>query len=203
MNAAALLARPVLTLNSHWVPIQTTTVQEAIGLVAKGSAVIIDTQTYEVHDLDTWNDVSVAKKKLEGAVIRSEHLALVPPDVIRLTKYEKMGERSVIFSRRNIFKRDRYTCQFCGGQPGTKELTIDHVQPRSRGGEGTWENCVLACVSCNKRKSNRTPKEAKMPLRKVPIRPTWKMLAQVSPSARRESWKSFLSKAYWETELHP
>lgn len=203
MNAVALLARPVLTLNSHWVPIQTTSVKEAIGLVAKGSAVIIDVDNYEVHDLETWNDASAAKKVLEGAVIRSARLTLVPPDVIRLTKYEKMGARSVIFSRRNIFKRDRYTCQFCGGQPGSKELTIDHVMPRSRGGLGSWENCVLACVSCNKRKSNRTPAEAKMPLRKTPVKPTWKMLAQVSPTARRQSWAKFLSKAYWETELAP
>lgn len=203
MNAQVVLARPVLTLNRNWMAIQTTTVKEAISLVAKGSAVIIDPGTYEVHDLETWNDVSKARDRFEDFRIRSSRLSIAAPEVIRLTGYEGMGERSVVFSRRNIFKRDRYTCQYCGLQPGTEDLTIDHVMPKSRGGFSAWENCILACVSCNKKKADRTPKEAKMPLRKNPAKPSWKMLAQVAPQARCESWQKFLSRAYWEVELHP
>ncbi len=203
MEAALALDRTCLVLNRHWAPIQTASVKDAIGLVAKGSAVIIDPATYERHDLLSWGDVSAAKKGVGDSMIRSQHLAIIPPEVIVLTGYEGVGQRSVVFSRKNIFKRDRYTCQYCGKQPGPEELTIDHVLPRSRGGTSTWTNCLLACVECNKRKADKTPEQAGMPMRKIPKKPSWKALAQVNPRQRRESWEVFLGRAYWEVELLP
>lgn len=201
MNTVSVLNRPTLVLNKRWQPLTTMSVKEAIGLVAKGSAKIIDPSDFQAVDLVTWNDASKAKAKLEGEVIRSQHLSLVPPEVIVLTTYDGIGQRSVVFSRKNLFKRDKYTCQYCGVQPGPEELTIDHVMPKSRGGGSTWENCVLACVECNKRKANRTPAEAGMKLRKTPKKPTWKSLAQLNPKDRKQSWGQFLSEAYWEVEL--
>jgi len=203
MTAVHVLARPALVLNRHWSPIQMTTVMEAISLVAKGSARIIEPETFQAHDLMSWNDVSKAKSKFEGSVIRSSTLALVPPEVILLTKYDGQGERSVVYSRKNIFKRDRFTCMYCGIQPGPEELTIDHIIPRSKGGTGTWENSVLACIECNKKKADMTPEQAGMKLRKVPKKPTWKTLAHVHPKQRLESWEQFLGRAYWEVELEP
>lgn len=203
MEAVRLLERPVLVLNKNWNPIQTTSVREALGKVSAGQAFIIEPESYQRHDLLSWNDVSKAAQALKEPVIRSQHLALVAPEVIVLTAYQGMGERSVVFSRRNLFKRDRYTCQYCGCQPGPQELTVDHIQPKSRGGKSSWENCVLACVECNKLKANRTPAEAKMKLRKTPRKPSWKTLAQVHPRQRRESWEQFLGRAYWEVELEP
>lgn len=199
--AVAVLTRPVLVLNRYWAPIQVTSVKEAIGLVAKGSAKIIDPTDFSAVDLVTWNDVSRAREKHEGSVIRSQRLALVPPEVIVLNKYDGQGEKSVVFSRKNLFKRDKYTCIYCGVQPGPEELTIDHVFPKSRGGISSWENCALACIECNKRKSNRTPEEAGMKLRRAPKKPSWKTLAYVHPKDRKESWEAFLSRAYWEIEL--
>ena len=133
-SAARLLEHQVLVLNARWTPIQVTTVKEAIGLVAKGSAFVLEPKTYERHDLFSWADVSKAKARLGDVVIRSPRLVLLPPEVIVLSKYEGQGERSVVFSRRNLFKRDRYTCVYCGSQPGPEELTIDHVNPKSKGG---------------------------------------------------------------------
>ena len=78
-----------------------------------------------------------------------------------LAEYDRLPTAAVSFSRRNIFKRDHWTCQYCGRQPGGDELTIDHVVPRSQGGVSTWENCVLACIDCNKRKADRTPAQAR------------------------------------------
>lgn len=199
----ALLVRPALVLNRTWTPIQLTSVREAIGLVAKGSACIIEPETFRTHDLATWNDVSRARAALGAEVIRSRHLALVPPEVVLLTSYEGRGERSVVFSRKNLFKRDRYTCQYCGAQPGPESLTVDHVRPRSRGGASTWENCVLACLECNRRKGDRTPEQAGLALRKTPRKPSWRTLAHVPPRLRRESWERFLSRAWWEVELEP
>lgn len=200
---APVLGRPVLVLNKSWQPMHVTSVQEAISLVAKGSAMIMDPVTFQTHMLDSWDAVSRAKQLFEGRVIRSSRLVLVEPEVILLTGYEGQGERSVVFSRRNIFKRDRHCCQYCGVQPKLKELTVDHVMPKSRGGRGEWTNCVLACVECNKRKSNRTPDEAGMRLRRKPTKPTWASLSQVPPKVRRESWKQFLDRAYWDTTLQP
>ena len=94
------------------------------------------------------------------------------PEVITLTGFERLPSAVVAFSRRNIYKRDHYTCQYCGTQPGSEELTIDHVVPRAQGGESRWDNCVLACVTCNKHKADRTPEEARMPLLYLPYVPS-------------------------------
>lgn len=203
MNAYAVLERPALVLNRLWTPIRTTTAREAICLVARGAARIIEPENYRVHDLLSWGDVSKARARLGGTMIRSARLVLLPPDVILLTAYDGQGEKSVVFSRRNLFKRDRYTCQYCHSQPGPEELTIDHVVPRSQGGVSSWENCVLACVECNKKKANRTPAEAGMLLRRGPRKPRWTPLAQIPHQIRRESWERFLSRAYWDVELEP
>lgn len=201
MQTATVLTRPVLTLNRNFCPIHVTSAVEAFGLVMKGAAVIIDPETYEEYTISSWAEASKAKAAFAEAVIRTPRLQLVVPEVIRLTRYDKMGERTVVFSRRNIFKRDRYTCQYCGGQPGPKELTIDHLVPKSRGGKSEWTNCVLACLTCNMKKANLSVRDAKMTLRKVPKKPKWTALAHIPVSQRRMSWETFLSKAFWEIEL--
>jgi 5-methylcytosine-specific restriction endonuclease McrA len=111
-----------------------------------------------------------------------------------------MPVAAVTFSRRNVFKRDHNTCQYCGVQPGSEELTIDHVVPRAQGGVSSWTNCVLACMACNKHKADRTPEQAKMRLRKPPVRPAWKPL-YAAHSVTIASWSKFISEAYWNVEL--
>jgi 5-methylcytosine-specific restriction endonuclease McrA len=169
--------------------------------VARGAARILDPETFAAHDLRSWDDVSRARERFEDGIIRSARLALAPPELILLTGYEGRAVQSVVFSRRSLFKRDRNTCQYCGRQPGPSELTIDHVQPKSRGGISSWSNCVLACVDCNRFKGSRTPGEAGMTLRQAPRKPSWKALAVLPRAARRESWSAFLSRAYWDVEL--
>ena len=117
-----------------------------------------------------------------------------------MAAYDRLPSASVSFSRRNIFKRDHYTCQYCGAQPGSEELSIDHVVPRSRGGQSSWENCVPACIPCNKRKADRLTRQAGMKLRKLPQRPTWKPM-YARDCVRIESWSRFLSEAYWNVAL--
>ena len=107
--STSVLERPALVLNKSWTPIRTATAREALGLVANGSARIIDPVTYEVHDLDSWDAASRARELFAEARIRSMKLSLAPPEVIVLTGYDGVGARSVVFSRWNLFKRDRYT----------------------------------------------------------------------------------------------
>jgi 5-methylcytosine-specific restriction endonuclease McrA len=94
------------------------------------------------------------------------------PAVIRTPSWIDRRPRSAPLTRRNVLLRDEHTCQYCGLAGTTRELTIDHVQPRSRQGPTAWENVVAACGPCNRRKGDRTPEEAGMPLRAAPRRPS-------------------------------
>ncbi len=191
------LERPTLVLNRYWQPVGVATVARSLTLVAAERARIVDPADFQQH---TWADWAQLIPRDDEPCVQSVAFRIRVPEVITLTHYDRVPVNVVTFSRRNIYKRDRYTCQYCGAQPGSEELTIDHVQPRSRGGTSTWENCVLACMDCNKLKADRTPTEAQMPLKKVPVRPRWQPL-YARHDARLETWSKFLSEAYWTVEL--
>jgi 5-methylcytosine-specific restriction endonuclease McrA len=196
-----VLDRPVLVLNRNWQPVNVAPVARALVLLWNGSARVIDASVAD-YQTYTWEDWAKIDPKEGDLFIQSTSLRLCVPEVIVLDEYSGLPETAVTFSRRNLFKRDAYTCQYCHRQPGLEELTIDHVLPRSRGGETNWENCVLACVSCNKHKDNRTPREARMKLFKEPKRPNWRPM-YASRTVRPESWRKFMSEAYWNVELEP
>lgn len=106
--------------------------------------------------------------------IRSVSAQVPAPAVLRMKKYIKpRQQKTVRLSRENIFLRDTQTCQYCAKKFPTKELTLDHVMPVSRGGGKSWENLTTACHHCNRRKGNRTPEEAAMPLLHKPERLKW------------------------------
>ena len=110
--------------------------------------------------------------------------------------------QTIRFNRRNIFARDGNQCQYCGRHFPTSELSLDHVVPRSRGGDTCWENIVCACVACNVKKGGRTPHEAHMKLIRPPVRPKRSPLLTVKlGNPKYESWKTFLDNAYWSVDL--
>ncbi|MBP3193132.1 HNH endonuclease [Natronogracilivirgula saccharolytica] len=111
------------------------------------------------------------------------------PTVIRLRKYARIPYKNIVMSRKNILKRDSHTCMYCGVRD---RLTIDHVIPRSRGGDDSWENLVSACTTCNHRKGNRTPREAGMKLRSKPFRPNHIIYLRDFYGNVHESWKPYL-----------
>ena len=198
ISQTAVLDSRVLVLNRTWMPIRSAAVREILGMLCTGSAKVVEPATYDVYDIQSWSEVAVEPHE---PVIRSAYLSMRVPEVVLLALYDGMPRREVVFTRRNIFKRDRYACQYCGAQPGTSELTIDHVIPKARGGQSTWTNCVLACVPCNARKASRTPDEATMRLRRSPIQPKWHPTVFLPLGQRRESWDKFLSRAYWNVPL--
>ena len=193
----AVLDQPTLVLNRNWQPIGVAPVARSLMLVWNESAQFVDPNDFQLY---SWSDWSRLQPKCDEPFIQAVRHRLRVPEVVVLTRYDRLPVRSVPLSRRNLFKRDDYTCQYCGVQPGSEELTIDHILPRSRGGVSSWENCVLACVECNKRKADRTPTEARMPLHRVPGRPKWQPL-YASHLKRIESWSRFISEAYWNVEL--
>lgn len=194
---AAVLKRPTLVLNRSWQPIGVASVSRSLVMVWNDTARIVDPIDYSLY---TWEDWSQLKPKDGEPVIRTVQFEMRVPEVISLTRYDRFHRRTVPFTRRNLFRRDRFTCQYCGCSPGGNELTIDHVVPKSRGGNTSWENCILACVRCNHRKADRTPDEARMAIRKHPTQPAWNPVYSAR-NIKVESWERFLSEAYWNIQL--
>jgi 5-methylcytosine-specific restriction endonuclease McrA len=115
------------------------------------------------------------------------------PTVIRLRQFVRVPFKELPLTRRNVFQRDHHTCQYCGYKG--EQLSIDHVIPRSRGGQDTWENVITACIRCNVRKGSRTPKEADMPMGSVPRRPVSTLYFEATRqirNGRREEWRKYV-----------
>ncbi len=111
------------------------------------------------------------------------------PSIIRLFQYVNLPYRGVILSRQNVFKRDSGRCQYCGS---TRDLTLDHVLPRSRNGKTSWDNLITACKGCNSRKGDRTPQEAQMPLRYAPYKPSFLMFLRDFSGKIDKDWEPYL-----------
>ena len=141
------LHSPVLVLNASYEPINICAARRALVLVLKGVA---------------------TPEELSSGFMHSSRQQLRVPSVIRLLEYRRIPHQTRALSRKNILMRDRYTCQYCHRTGPSSELTLDHVVPRSRSGETTWENLVACCYHCNNRKGNRTPEEAGMKLARLP-----------------------------------
>src|SRR5450631_2451148 len=147
MTSLNRLQKPVLVLNASFEPINICAARRALVLVLKGVASAEEESTHHIH---------------------SARAAVRLPSVIRLLEYRRIPHQTRALSRKNILMRDRYTCQYCQKVLNTSDLTPDHVTPRSRSGETTWENLVACCNPCNNKKGNRTPDEAGMKLLRQP-----------------------------------
>ena len=107
--------------------------------------------------------------KSDESPIMTSYKIYIRPVIIRLLKYIKYQTRGLRANRTRIYKRDSHECVYCGSK---KDLTLDHVLPKSRGGGNDWSNLVTCCFSCNLKKGNKTPEEAKMTMRVKPYTPT-------------------------------
>ncbi len=113
------------------------------------------------------------------------------PSIVRMKYYVRAPRRKIRFNRREVFKRDNYTCQYCGSK-NRSSLTIDHVVPKALGGDSSWSNCVASCKSCNNKKGDRTPRQARM----TPQNPSVPYMTLVNEyeniPRKHEDWKMFL-----------
>ena len=162
-----------LVLNYSYEPLQFCSARHALIMVFGGRAEEIDHSDYFVQTPTT-------------------NFAI--PTVIRVLKMVSHNHKNGIsFSKKNILRRDNYTCQYCGisDQP----LTVDHIMPKSRGGKTNWTNVVVACISCNLRKGNRTPIEINMKLKRKPTKPDYSFVHFVippSPDSHLETWQKYI-----------
>lgn len=170
----------VLILSRSYFPLGRTTWQSAFGMIFTGRAEVVE--------------------EYENREIRSASATYQMPSVIRfLSKASSVVRaRGLKFNRRNVFYRDKGVCQYCSTKVSADEFTLDHVVPKSQGGQSSWENIVTACAKCNYRKANRTPEQAQMNLLCTPVCPK-------TPTARYfwympwydqmpESWKVYLKR---------
>ena len=164
-----------LVLNASWVPIETVTWQEAFTKIFYGRAYAVE---YYEEMIKTPSD---------------EYLK---PAVIVCTEYNKIPIRAPIYSKRMVYLRDAYTCQYCGKQLNSSNITIDHVLPRSKGGRSTFTNTVCACEPCNARKADKTLRESGMKLTRNPGIPKINPVkAKFARTVINDEWKIHL-KSY-------
>lgn len=165
------MGKRVLVLNADYSAISLCTVPKAFLLVYLNKAELV-----AASDFDSLRTVSTSYPM---------------PSVIRLNSYVNVPYKGVVLSRQNIYKRDNFTCCYCDS---TKDLTLDHVIPKSRGGGSSWSNLVTACRRCNTKKGDCTPEEAKMPLKLKPFRPNFVMFLRDFDNTAEAKWRPFLKK---------
>jgi 5-methylcytosine-specific restriction endonuclease McrA len=197
-----LLNENVLVLNRLWQAINVCTAERAFMLLYMGHAEVVVEEggNFQTFDFGEWREFSQGHHGED--VVHTVSFKIRIPRVILLLFFDRLPHKEVKFTRHNIFERDHNNCQYCGKRFDRRELNLDHVIPRDRGGTTTWENVVCACIPCNTRKANRTPTEAGMHLIKKPKRPKWRPFVNVTLSnVAHDSWKHFLDLAYWNVEL--
>jgi HNH endonuclease len=189
-EAADPLELPVLVVNRFFQPVQITSARRAFLLLFGGAALAID-EAGELHDFPAWKGLPVRDKD-DGLPIVGGSLRV--PRVLHLRRYERVRRTAIRLTRKNLMLRDAHQCQYCARRPPLRDLNIDHVLPRSRGGEDSWENLVTACRACNLRKGRRTPEEASMGLLRSPGPPRWSATMQILLGSPRpfEEWGPFL-----------
>lgn len=199
----SVLDQPVLVLNRLWQAVNTCSVRRAFTLLYQGHAQVVSTDgesNFFTHDFISWQDLSRINPEPEMVKTISVHIRV--PRIIVLLLFERLPKKEVKFTRHNVFERDKNICQYCGKIFDRHDLNLDHVLPRDRGGQTTWENIVCSCIPCNTRKGNRLPHEAQMYLIRKPTRPKWRPFVHITfTSHHHESWKHFLDLAYWNVEL--
>jgi 5-methylcytosine-specific restriction endonuclease McrA len=195
------LSASVLVLNRLFMAVHIVNARRAFCLLFRELAEVIHLENgyYANYNFSAWREMSelwAEEKKPHEDWIRAVNFEIQVPRVIRLFRYDRLPRRNVRFSRRNLFARDGFQCQYCSRELPPSQLSVDHVVPRSRGGLTIWENVVTCCLSCNVKKGGRTPKEARMKLASPPRTPRHNpVLAMKIGSPKYESWRTFVDSA--------
>ena len=189
-------AYQTLVLNRLWQAVNLVGVERAFSLLALEHAQVIYAEdgSFRLFDADAWFAFSAETPPSEGGrLIHTVNQSVRVPSVLLLRRYDRMLLREMKFNRQNLFERDGYRCQYCGNSFVAKELNMDHVVPRDRGGKTSWENVVTSCIRCNSRKGNRDPNEAGMYLLREPVRPRQRpFVSFLYGRPIEDSWRHFI-----------
>ncbi len=187
----ASLSRPVLVLNKMWIPIRVASVKRCLKLVFADKASLVDPEDYAIYNWGEWTILPCADDEYSISTTRGD---VKIPEVIVLLRYDKVYSKDLRLTKKNIYIRDKYKCQYTGKQLSYDEANIDHVIPRARGGKNTWDNLVVCSKEINSIKGDRTNEEAGLKLIKKPVRPSPDGPHRLMDSKFNmpESWGKFL-----------
>ncbi len=201
---ASALHHRVLVLNRLWQAVHVCSVQRAIALLCMDHACVVRAESDYIttFSFDEW--ILYGPDVADGDVLRTVSRPIPVPRVILLVDFDRLPRREVRLTRRRVLERDRHTCQYCRREFDSKQLNIDHVVPRQRGGKTRWNNVVCSCLPCNTRKANRTPEEAGMHLLRKPEKPHWRPVFELKHSSgAHSSWRHFIDPSHWELSATP
>lgn len=197
---------PVLVLNRLWQPVNICSARRAVSLLFMGHAQVVYTDgnnNFSTLDIDSW--MSSTRDAPDMALVRSISISFGIPEIIVLSLFDRLPKKDIKFTRQNVFERDEFTCQYCGTRFDSKELNLDHVIPREKGGKNSWDNVVTSCVRCNTRKANKLPHQANMFPVKEPKAPRWRpFMCHAEKTVRRKvypSWRHFLDLKTTSVEI--
>jgi 5-methylcytosine-specific restriction endonuclease McrA len=161
----------VLVLNFSYEPLGVTDLKRAVRLLFARKAEVVHA----------------------GGELRSVTSAFPLPSIVRMLYYIKRHRKTVALTKKNVLLRDDYVCGYCSSRGGLSSMTVDHILPKSRGGRSSWTNLIACCSPCNTRKNNRTPDEARMPLRKTPREPRFIPWIVVKRNTHPTEWTKYLT----------
>ena len=215
------ISKKVLVLNKNWCAVGVVKLQRAMTLLfteyddGEPKAKIITPPPMGGYEVWTWKDWSDLRPRFGEDGLVSSTLIYRIPEVLILTRHDAPPKRQVNFCRKSIWKRDNFTCQYCGKRPPQDECTLDHILPKSLGGGTSWSNCVLACYQCNTQKADRRPEDAYRPkdkekskrwigpspmrLLQTPQKPEYSVIKDRTKVL--DTWKHWIDKLYWEIPL--
>src|SRR6185295_10006071 len=197
------MSSDVLVLNRNFYAIHITSWRRALSLLYLDHARVVD-EEYKTYDFSDWQQMSKIIVDHPAGYVNTPTFRLAIPDVITLKRYDKLPVSEVKFTRRNIYEHYQYLCCYCGKKFPTQSLNLEHVMPKSRGGQSSWDNIVTSCIPCNLRKGDRLPAEAGMKLLITPSKPRWRgaqSLVFHAPFKIKASWQRFIDNIYWNSEL--
>lgn len=185
--------RKILVLNRLWQAIHICNARRAFSLIYQGHAHAVSQLNggFETFSYDHWLDFSKREDPFHD-VVRTVSLRLKIPRVILLNFLDYLPRREAKFTRENVFRRDKHTCQYCGRRFEDKHLTMDHVVPRHLGGETTWTNIVCCCTGCNLQKGNKSLRSSGMKLLRHPAKPLSRPFLAASGTVHDDFWRRFL-----------
>lgn len=193
----AVRNKKVLVLNKNWVAIRVVTCQQAIALVfstykcGTAKAKIVETEGTEKFQTFTWSEWEAKTPTENDDVIRTTKKAVRIPEIILLSRYNKVPNQKPTFSRSAIYARDNGRCQYCNAKTGPK-FTLEHVVPKSKNGRKNWENIVVSCEKCNFKKADMSLEQANMKLLSKPVAPSFNALFMHLKDHPLDSWKDFI-----------
>ena len=188
----SILNEPVLVLNKSYTAVHINSVREAIIKICLGVADAIDTNDHSRYEWDTWRDINPTGNGQK--FIQTSHDFILAPKIIILKDYNKIPVFEVKLTRRNVFIRDNFRCQYSGRKLRINEATLDHIVPESRGGKSDWNNLVTCDRAINSKKGHKTLAEAGLKLINYPKKPHWNPLFCATLHIVPQEWTSYLSR---------